>query len=353
MGIVLSLCLAAAPIAAPWDGFERFFAVLEDECILTDAGGPDLIIVLGEAPAAPAPAVLREAVRVGATLCIATEDPGARALLAEFGLSLGREVFLSLNLFACFKGQPDCPIITAFAGGSPLLAGVGALVPNRAREVRGAGEPLAFFGSGGGRAPAFMREVREGRGRVIAIGDQSLFINLMLNERGNERLLRNLIAIARGDTAAVYIYGRHCASAAEAAPPLEIPEGLLSLPDLASSVADFNRLLADAQAAAPIDRINSSAFPVLCAAAGMLAVWLLLRCILGVWLPPRAPFGAAGPAAQPPAAFAARRLACAAPARLRPRLLRRAAACNRAAAFARFIEELDLTGGKPPHGPAH
>jgi len=191
--------------------------------------------------------------------------------------------------------------------------------------------------------------VRAHRGRVIAIGDQSLFINLMLPERDNERFLRNLLAGAR--TAAVYLHGRRCASALESMPPSLTPAPFPSFPDLAPTIADFNRLLADAQAAAPVDSLNRSAFPVLCAAAGMLAVWLLLRRILGVWQPPRAPFGAAPPAA--PAAFAARRLACAAPRRLRPKLLRRAAACDRPGAFARFVKELDPLEGETPHGPAH
>ena len=350
MGCLLTLCLSAGSIAAPWDGFEGFFAVLEDENVRADApGAADLIFVLGKAPAFPTPRAFREAVREGAVLCIATEDPDARALLAEFDLSLAPEIHLALNPFACFKGQPDCPLITAFAGEAPLLAGVAALVANRAREVRGAGKPLAFFDRRGGASRAFAREVRAHRGRVIAIGDQSLFINLMLPERDNERFLRNLLAGAR--TAAVYLHGRRCASALESMPPSLTPAPFPSFPDLAPTIADFNRLLADAQAAAPVDSLNRSAFPVLCAAAGMLAVWLLLRRVLGVWQPPRAPFGAAPPAA--PAAFAARRLACAAPRRLRPKLLRRAAACDRPGAFARFVKELDPLEGETPHGPAH
>jgi hypothetical protein len=292
MTALLCVWLAAAPEPLAWDGFDRFFATLADEGIAqTSLPEAERIFVLGEAPADPAPATLREAVRDGATLLVATERPRARPLLAAFGLTLAPEVFLAVNPLAWFDGQPDCPLITSFPGRDDLFRGVRALATNRARAVLGAGTALALFPGTGDERPAFARTLGEGRGRVIAVGDQSICINLMLGQRDNERFLRNVIGDAH--SAVVYVRGRLCRNARDAAAPPSPLDGPIPIPDLAPNVQDLNALLADLQDAAPMQTLNAQAFPVLCCLLGMLVVWTFLRCILGVWLPPRRPFGAA------------------------------------------------------------
>jgi hypothetical protein len=301
--LCLLLCLAASPEFLAWDGFDRFFALLEREGVaLRDVPRTDCIFVLGQAPAGPLSAEICAAVRNGATLCLATESARARPLLDQFSLRLGRDVFLTLNPFACFKGQPDCPVISDFSARVALFDDVEALVANRAREISGAGTPLAFFPTPGAVRPAFMREVREGRGRVIAIGDQSIFINLMLPERNNEQFLRNVLGNAR--SAIVYIHGQRCARARDATVPLPRLDGRIPIPDLAPNVQDLNALLADVQDAAPVQSLNAQAFPILCCLLGVIVVWTFLRCILAVWLPPRKPFGASNTSAQKSRAFA-------------------------------------------------
>ncbi len=337
------LCLAAAPAPAAWDGFDLFFTVLELEGVtLRENPRTDCIVVIGEAPAARVCAEIQQAVRDGATLCIASESASARPLLSRFSLQLAGDVFLTFNPFAVFKGQFDCPVISDLAARVALFDDVKALATNRARALSGAGTPLAFFPATGEQRPAFMREVREGRGRVIAIGDQSIFINLMLPERDNERFLRNLVGTTR--TGIVYIRGQRCAHAHEAAGDMPPLPGRIPIPDLAPNVEDVNALLADLQGTAPVETLNAQAFPVLCGILALVVVWTFLRCILSVWLPPRKPFGAPAVRADTSAALAAQRLALAAPPEHRNRLARLAAECGAARGLARFVKELSAAG---------
>lgn len=360
--LIAWLCSGGLIPAGDWQGFDQFMDVLTQEG-LSLAHGPeaDLVFVLGEAPNDPPPEAFAAAVRAGATLVVATESEFANPLLARFDLAVAPSFFYARGLMRlrCFNTQPDCPLITEFAHDRTpeLFSQVLALATNRAKVVHGAGETLAWFPTLPGRGAVFMRRVALGRGQVLALGDQSLFINLMLPERDNERFARNLARLAgRGRTAAVYVHGLPWREAMledafprdpPGAPP---PEGML--PALTLHVSDVNRLIGDLQRTFPLDTLNRYIPPVVLTLAALAAAWFLMRLALNTFVAPTRPFRHAAADAGDHV-MAARRLAALAPPERARRLRARVRAARSLRGYLRFLDTLRAALRAPPDRSTH
>ena len=176
--------LIGAPARADWDDYAGFLAGLS----LTRAPvHPGPIVAFSEVPdgaglalLAPGPVDdvpgLRRFVVEGGRLLLAVENPEAKAVLAAFGLSLAAPPPDGERL----GGHAALWVLRAPDRG--LFGGVGALVTNRPIALRGVDlEPVLGWPGGDG----LVHTLRLGAGEVVAVGDASLFIDLMRPVAGN------------------------------------------------------------------------------------------------------------------------------------------------------------------------
>ncbi len=374
MRVLVAVLVLAGSLRAEWNEFNHFFRILAEENVnLVVDSQFDMIFVLGSSPVGVLglrSMSFRNYVRTkGVTLVVASESRDVASILRAFSLGIGEETILTLNADATFQGQPDCPLIRDFARGEApgLFTGVNALAANRAREIRGAGTALATYPAGSVRysfqrlvqglfSPeplAFARIVRLGRGTLIALGDQSIFIDLMLAEEDNERFLRNLIRTARARSALVLLNGEAVWEAPiSQAAQLPFPNTTIPLPDLAPEVEDFNLLIADLQRSFPMRRFSRTVLPALLLISSVILFLLLLRELLNSYVP-KDPPPAGKKAPSCGWTVPARRLVALAPVEARRRLYRQANRCRNEKGFHRFLSDLGTalhTVGKPDHG---
>lgn len=130
-------------------------------------------------------------IRRGGAVLIATD----REMDAE-GLCFMAKGPVQVHTFqTAYKGYADCPLVTNIEKTEPLMRGVSTLVANRSGWVDRIGRSLGEWamlawlphsartqqGMGGGKPLAAAMMLPEGNpGRLLAVGDHSLFINGML-----------------------------------------------------------------------------------------------------------------------------------------------------------------------------
>lgn len=198
---------AAAQVveSAEWDGLSRWVAAMRAGAITVEApAAVDLgAVAPGSGLALLDPAAgevdgLRLFVQEGGRVLLAVEDPVAEPLLAAFGLSLAAA--------PAAAGDTGHPALRAFAvPGGGLFTGVGTLLANHPAALAGPAhlDPAVSWPDG----TAFGYHLKLGEGELVAVGDASLFINLMLDGGGNARFASNLGAWLGRDGAAVYVVG--------------------------------------------------------------------------------------------------------------------------------------------------
>ncbi len=326
-----------------WDGYDLFFAALKDRGIkLSRSPYEPLVFVIGTAPKRPPASVFKKAVKEGATLVLATEAPQAQALFNTFGMQLEEDVVFSLPT-ECFRGQLDCPRITNLQhhSNSALLKNVNALAVNRAKALTGKGAPLAWFPAFFTRPKVFMKKAAYGKGSIIAIGDQSIFINLMLPEEDNRRFLLNLLDQTGGGTATVFINGTiYLSDRLTSEQPDTMPQIPNFFPDIQPTVAELNALLSDIQNEINFQQAGRTLLPFLLVAAALILLLVTTHTILHYYFP-RARFRGKKKRTAETSALTVRYLTNLLPPEERRQLLRSAKKSHRKRGFSRFINELE------------
>jgi len=339
-----SLQVHAAALPLQWDGWDLFFRTLgRSGAVITDHRNADLIIVLGSWPADRQPAFLRAHVANGGALVVASESLSANRVLSLFNMRLSQDIVLVWEKRNCFLGQPDCPVVTDLRRreAPELFSGIKALVTNRARAVSGNGRCAAWFPSPFPLAALFVKlrpfiqVARFGRGIVVAIGDQSLFINLMMPEGDNQKLLGNLFSWTRARKTAVLKDGAPLRPGQ--APGMHAPRSL-PLPDISPTLSDFNQLIADMQRSLPVRSLEARLLPVFLLLGGLLLVFFVLRELLNTYIPGRI-FGGLR-SAVPDRRSVALRLCALAPPEARARLAEQALRVRGERRFRKFLDAL-------------
>jgi hypothetical protein len=189
---------------ADWDTYSGFVAALEHTRSPIQAGPA---VAFAEVPdgaglALLAPGAvddvpgLRRFVVEGGRLLLAVESPEATTLLAAFGLHLANPPSDGERL----GGHAALWVLRAPDRG--LFGGVGALVTNRPVALRGTDlEPVLGWPGGDG----LVHTLRLGAGEVIAVGDASLFIDLMRPVAGNAAFADRIARWLAEDGRPVYV----------------------------------------------------------------------------------------------------------------------------------------------------
>jgi hypothetical protein len=186
-----------APTSRAWNGLsdlvdlasESGTPVLTPDALdLSDLNARDGLIVIyptGDAP----PRALGAFLRAGGRAAVADDFGGGDALLSPYGIRITRPSAGSDGVR--LRDNPALPVAEPHTRiRHPLTSGVRALVTNHPAALRHSElEPL--FTLGGGDALVMVGAV--GEGRLVAIGDPSLFINNMLQLRGNRAFAANLL----------------------------------------------------------------------------------------------------------------------------------------------------------------
>jgi len=116
-------------------------------------------------------------VQAGNAIVWADEQGVGADLLHELGLG---EVPVDLEHRRYEQDREHLPVLTP-VGRHGLTDGVAEVVANHPRAYRGDGRPVFAWDNGAG----LVWDVRLGAGRVVVVGDASMFINLMLPVRDN------------------------------------------------------------------------------------------------------------------------------------------------------------------------
>lgn len=191
-----------ATTSEQWNGLSELLEVAREEDAplevvsrldlgtLTPADG---LLVLHPTEALPADD-LSDYMRAGGRVAVADDFGAADSLFRVFRIGRG-------------EPSPDAPSVLRLRGNRellvarplsqhPLTEGVGAIVTNHPRILFHAElEPIFAIGD----HDAVVLAGAVGDGRLVAIGDPSLFINNMLELDGNRRFASNLFLYLRGD----------------------------------------------------------------------------------------------------------------------------------------------------------
>ncbi len=141
---------------------------------------------------------LRRFVRAGGRAVVADDFGESGDLFEAFGLALEDVDTGSLERLG---GNPALPVART-ARGWALANGVTRVVANHPAGVSGPGEIRLAFGG----AAALAIEQRIGAGQVLFMSDPSLFINNMLELKGNRRFTSNLLDWLGQDGQGVRLY---------------------------------------------------------------------------------------------------------------------------------------------------
>jgi hypothetical protein len=191
-----------ATTSTQWNGLSELIEVAREEDAplevlsridlgtLTPADGLLVIHPTDELPADD----LSDYMRAGGRVAVADDFGTADTLFRVFRIGRG-------------EPSPDAPSVLRLRGNRellvarplsqhPLTEGVGAIVTNHPRVLFHAElEPILAIGD----RDAVVLAGAVGEGRLVAIGDPSLFINNMLELDGNRRFASNLFLYLRGD----------------------------------------------------------------------------------------------------------------------------------------------------------
>lgn len=199
-----------------WNGTSAYFATLDargaptvaDPALLAGHPGATLLVVAPGRPPDPAEgAAYRDFVAGGGTLVLADDFGAGNALLEAVGSGMRLDQGNLSSVERAFE-VPGAPLGFPVEGES-LAAGLGAVVFDHPAGVVGGTpflvtSPLSWMDAdGNGRADpdeplgeaALAASEQVGAGRVIVVGDSSLFVNAMqgLREGDNAALLGRLV----------------------------------------------------------------------------------------------------------------------------------------------------------------
>jgi hypothetical protein len=179
---LLELARADGPVLTP------------DQIDVEGLGMTDALLIVH--PTAPLPnAELANFLRRGGRLAVADDFGTGRGLFAVFGMGLHEPATAGLHTL---RGNPALPVASPVVGHA-LADGVDALVTNHPQVLHH--RLLAPIFSLSGEQGAVVLSGAVGQGRLIAISDASVFINNMLEFRGNRVFARNLLHFLRGSAA--------------------------------------------------------------------------------------------------------------------------------------------------------
>jgi hypothetical protein len=182
-----------------WNGLSEFFALAASEGAaqrpewidVTRLTGQEALLVIH--PVIPLPANdLAKFMRRGGRVAVADDFGAGRRFFATFGMGLHEPKAEALSFL---RHNARLPIATPIVGHA-LADGVDALVTNHPQILY---HPTLtpVFGLARDRA-AVVLSGAVGSGRLVAISDASVFINNMLQFRGNRVFARNLIRFLHG-----------------------------------------------------------------------------------------------------------------------------------------------------------
>jgi hypothetical protein len=202
---LLSSGAAAAPFdpsATDWEGCSKLVEIARDELgasrvVVTDEidyerlGAHDGLLVLHPEGAYDLDE-LSAFMRAGGRVALVDDFGEGDRLLDRFRISRGPSPADPLHML---RGNPQLPIATP-SSGHPIVADVAQVVLNHPTTVRhpDLSSLLRIARVGGDAGPDVALAGQVGEGRLVAVGDPSVFINSMLRFPGNRALARNLVA---------------------------------------------------------------------------------------------------------------------------------------------------------------
>lgn len=206
--VVLLMLFSSAVRAQPyrldsrdWDGLSELLAIADAAGVRLDTpaevdvstlSGNDALFILF--PSEPLPrASLSAFLRAGGRIAIADDFGEAGALLQSYGI---RRVEPNLSSEVSYlRGNPALPLARPRSR-HPLREDVRMLVTNHPAVLRHSElEPIAAFDEG---PDALVLAGAVEEGRLVAIGDPSMFINNMLQFRDNRRFAENVFRYLDG-----------------------------------------------------------------------------------------------------------------------------------------------------------
>lgn len=190
--------------SSAWNGLREFVSLAESEgivlrprssLVLSDLKPADALIVVFPTEPLPASSLIAF-VDAGGRLVVADDFGESSELLSHFGIR--REP--APTAAARLRGNAELRVARPALSHS-LTEGVDALLTNHAVALTHATIPPIFDFEGRGLVVTGV----VGRGRLVAIGDPSLFINNMLELKGNRRFATNLLRSLQSDTGTIYL----------------------------------------------------------------------------------------------------------------------------------------------------
>ncbi|MEY4575915.1 MAG: hypothetical protein RL701_618 [Pseudomonadota bacterium] len=182
-----------------WNGLSELFTVAGaegpvehvDEVAVTQLTGDDALLVVHPTTSLPSNE-LAKFMRRGGRVAVADDFGAGRRFFGTFGMSLGEP---KADLPNVLRNNVHLPIAVPLVGHT-LADGVSALVTNYPQVLFHQTLTPVFGLSGDQSAVVLSGAV--GSGRLVAISDASVFINNMMQFRGNRTFARNLIRFLRG-----------------------------------------------------------------------------------------------------------------------------------------------------------
>jgi hypothetical protein len=188
-----------------WNGLSKLLElaradgpVLTPEQIDVEAlGASDALLIVHPTSTLPT-AELASFLRRGGRLAVADDFGTGRSLFALFGMGVHAP---NPDGLRTLRDNPALPVASPVVGHA-LADGVDALVTNHPQVLHHPLlAPIFAFGGSAGTASAQGAVVLSGavgQGRLVAIADASVFINNMLEFRGNRVFAHNLVRFLRG-----------------------------------------------------------------------------------------------------------------------------------------------------------
>lgn len=177
-----------------WNGASTFVSLAREQArVLTpnrvrldDLAAGDALFLLGPEAALPEDSLV-DFVRRGGRLVIADDFGSGARLFARFGMTVSRPTTTEAPRV---RGESALLVARPFFT-HPLTEGVGVVVTNEPVLLEHPRlDPLVGLDEGG---PGLVLTGIVGQGRVVAIGDPSLFVNAMMELRGNRKLAENIV----------------------------------------------------------------------------------------------------------------------------------------------------------------
>ena len=180
----------------------------------------------------------------GGRLVVADDFGAAGPLLERLDIDRQTPGVEGLPQESFARDNPALPVFRP-TGVHPLLEGVGTVIANHPAVLQHVGGPVVPYDQGGG----LVYDMNLGDGKMIVVGDSSLFINRMIEAADNRRLARNtldyLCRNAPEDCSVRLLVGQFAQSGAYRTEE-EQPES-----PLAEHVADVNAWIERMQKAIP------------------------------------------------------------------------------------------------------